>query len=236
MISKHKILAIIPARGNSKGLPQKNIKPLLNKPLISWTIQAAQKSKYLDKIVVSTDSVKIAKISVNYKTEILKRPAKLATDKSLVIKTIFNVLEQLKDRKYNPNIVVLLQPTSPFRTTADIDAAIKLFIKYRCESVIGVCEVEHSPYWHLKIERRFLKPVFSLKYLKHRRQDLPKTFRPNGSIFIASPKTIHKYKSFYTPKTIAYIMSVEKSIDIDNEQDFVLAETLAKKHDNKHTH
>ena len=226
MIKIKKVIAIIPARGGSKGLPRKNIKNLAGKPLIAWTIELALKSRYLDRVIVSTEDDEIAKISKKYGAEVIKRPKKLATDKTETIDVIFHVLRTLKKENYTPEIIILLQPTSPLRSADDVNKAIEYFFKNECESVVSICEFEHSPYWAFKIKRRYLTPIFGWKYFKIRRQDLPKAYIPNGAIFIAAVKTLEKYKSFYTHKTLPYIMSVERSIDIDSEIDFKLAELI----------
>jgi len=130
------ILAIIPARGGSKRLPKKNVRILRGKPLIFYTIDTANKSKYLDRVIVSTDDKKIAEISAKYGAEVIERPKKLARDDSPIIDAIFHVLNKIE-----ADIVVLLQPTSPLRTAKDIDEAINLFIDNKCDSVIS-CSVD----------------------------------------------------------------------------------------------
>lgn len=228
---KNKIVAIIPARGGSKGLPRKNIKPLLGKPLVAWTIEQAKNSKYVDKIIVSTDDREIAEISRKYGAEVpFLRPKELAMDESPTIDAIFHALEVLRTGNYNPNVVVLLQPTSPLRNAEDIDNAIKLFRDSDCESVVSVCEVEHPPYWSFKIEEKCLRPLFDKRYLRMRRQDLEEAYIPNGAIYVSTPQTLYKYKGFYCNHTIPYIMPVERSVDIDNEIDFMLAELLMRKY------
>ena len=223
-----KIIAIIPARGGSKGLPRKNIKTLVGKPLIAWTIEQAKSSRYIDKIIVSTEDQEIEEIAEKYGAEIIKRPKKLAMDKSITIDVIFQALKILKAENYNPDIIVLLQPTSPLRSVEDIDNAIKLFLNNNCKSVVSVCETSHSPYWCFKIEDEYLKPLFEEKYLRMRRQDLENIYKPNGAIYISTPQALYKYKTFYSNCIIPYIMPAERSIDIDNKIDFMLAELLIK--------
>jgi CMP-N-acetylneuraminic acid synthetase len=227
---KPKIVAIIPARGGSRGIPSKNIKRLFGEPLIAWTIKQAKKSGYLDEIIVSTEDEEIAEISRKYGAEIIKRPEELAKDESPTIDAVFHVLEILRTENYNSNIVVLLQPTSPLRTAKDIDNAIELFLNSNYESVVSVCEIEHPPYWSFKIKGEYLEPLFGNEYLKMRRQDLHKTYMPNGAIYISTPQILYKYRSFYCEKTIPYIMPAERSIDIDTEIDFMLAELLMRKY------
>lgn len=225
---KHKIIAIIPARGGSKALPRKNVKLLLGKPLIAYTIESALKSKYVNKVVVSTEDEEIAEIAKLYGAEVIKRPKELAKDESPTIDVIFHAINALKVE--NSDLIVLLQPTSPLRTAEDIDNAIEFFLNNECESVISVCEVEHPPYWDFKIEGGHLKPLFGEEYLRMRRQDLPKVYVPNGAIYVSTPENLRRYKSFYCSKTIPYIMPPERSIDIDNEIDFMLAELLVRKY------
>jgi len=227
---KPNIIALIPARGGSKGIPRKNIRLLAGKPMIAYTIEAALKSRYIDRAVVSTEDDEIAEISKRYGAEVIERPEDLAKDETPTIDVIFQVLEVLRTENYNPNIVVLLQPTSPLRKAEDIDNAIELFVNDSCESVVSVCEVEHSPYWSFKIEDKYLNPVFERKYLKMKRQDLPKVYMPNGAIYVSTPEVLCKYESFYHSKTIPYTMPPERSIDIDNEIDFMLAELVTKRH------
>lgn len=224
-----KVIAVIPARGGSKGVPRKNIKLLAGKPLIAYTIETALQSKSLDRVIVSTDDEEIAKISSDYGAEVINRPAQLAKDETPTMSVIFHVLQVLKIRNFEPEIVILLQPTSPLRTSYDIDCATKLFLENYNESVVSVCEVEHPPYWSFKIKDKYLKPVCGEKYLEMRRQDLPVVYFPNGAIYVSSPDVLKKYKSFFCSKTIPYIMPPERSVDIDNEIHFMLSELLIKR-------
>ena len=225
--TKPRTLAIIPARGKSKCLPRKNVKLLAGKPLIVYSIEAAKQSKYIDKVIVSTDDKEIAEIAKTHGIEVIDRPTELARDDSPVIDAVFHALGSLKS-SYIPDVIVLLQPTSPLRNSQDVDNAIELFLKKECESVVGVIE-DISPYWSFKMENSYLKPIFGKKYLKKRRQDLPKLYLPNGAIFISTPSMLKKYRSFYCKKTIPYVMPMERSIDIDTDIDFILAEIMIEK-------
>ena len=224
------ILAVIPARGGSKGIPRKNIRPLNGRPLIYYTIEEAKKSKYVSRFIVSTEDQKISIISKKFGAEVLKRPKRLARDDTSTIDVIIHILKQLKRREnYTPDLIVLLQPTSPLRTNKDIDNAINTFLNCKkCLSLVSVTKFSHSPFWAFKIKNKYLSPAFGYKYLKTRRQKIPKLYRPNGAIFISTPKVLFKYKTFYTPKTIAYVMPLERSIDIDTNLDFLIAELLIK--------
>jgi CMP-N-acetylneuraminic acid synthetase len=226
MKNDQKILAVIPARGGSKGIKRKNIRELAGKPLLVYSIEAALKSKYIDKVVVSTEDNSIAEIAKRYGADIIKRPLKLALDESPQIETIFHVLETLKPRQFQ--IIILLQPTSPLRTYQDIDNAIENFLGKDCQSLVSVC-TSHKELWSLKIEKGYLKPIFPGNYLKRRRQNLPTIYVPNGAIFISDVENLRKFKGFYSDKTLPFVMPLERSIDIDTEFDFILAETLLKR-------
>jgi CMP-N,N'-diacetyllegionaminic acid synthase len=219
------ILAIIPARGGSKGVPGKNIKLLAGKPLITYSIEAAIESEYINRVVVSTDDDEVAQVSKRYGAEVIKRPGKLAQDDSLTIDAVIHVLNAIEKEGYSVDIVVLLQPTSPLRTQEDVDSAINLFIENmdKCNSLVSVCEFDHSHYWSLKVEGDYLKPNFGEEYFKMRRQDLPKLYMPNGSIFISKKESLLNSKSFYNGNTIPYLMKTEASVDIDTIMDFKLA-------------
>ena len=231
MLNNKKILALIPARGGSKGLPRKNIKPLLGKPLIAWTIEQALNSKYIDRVIVSTDDLEIAEISKKYGAEVpFIRPKELAQDDTPTIDVVFHTLDYFENKGEKFDIVILLQPTSPLRETSDIDRALEMFINNEdALSLVSVKENEHPPFWSLKLESNFLKPLFEEKLFFKRRQELPQSYMPNGAIFIARVDTLKQYKTFYTPKTIAYIMPPEKSIDIDTKFDFLLVESFLQK-------
>lgn len=221
-------IAIIPARGGSKGLPRKNIKMLAGRPLIIYTIEAALKSKYINQVIVSTEDREIEEVLRECGTKVIKRPEKLAQDNSPTIDTIIHVLELLEIQNNNFDNVVLLQPTSPLRNADDINNAIELFLKSKAKSLVSVCETTHSPYWYSEIEDGYLKPIFEEKYQNMRRQELPKTYLPNGAIYISTSENLKKYKSFYGPETIPYIMPIKRSIDIDTEIDFITAEILIR--------
>lgn len=226
---KPEILALIPARGGSKGIPKKNIRLLAGRPLIYYTIHAVQESKYIHHIVVSTDDDEIANVAKYQGATIIKRPIELARDDSSTMDAILHALEQCEFQDIHPEIVVLLQPTSPLRTSTDIDSALELFMQSKCDSVISVVEASHPPHWNMVLKGSYLKPIFDEKLFKRRRQDLPQTYGPNGAIYIASVATLKNYHSFNCPKTKPYIMADEKSIDIDNEFDLFFAEALMKR-------
>lgn len=229
-MSKKKILALILARGGSKGIPGKNIKKLSGKPLISYTIEAAKKSKYINKIVVSTDDDEIAKVASDCGAEVpFIRPDKLATDTARSNDAIIHALDFLKEKEnYKPDYLINLQPTSPLRKSEDINKAIGTFIRNKdnYESLISVCESFENPFWMQKIEDGKLTSLMDSFDNYNRRQELPKVYQLNGAIYLITYKKFMEYKSFYTDRIYPFIMEKEKSIDIDNKLDWKLVEIL----------
>ena len=220
-----KVLGIIPARGGSKGMPKKNIRPLLNKPLIAWTIEQALKSKYIDRVVVSTDDPAIARLAKKHGADVpFMRPDKLATDKAKSIDVVSHALLSLPE-KYD--YVVLLQPTSPLRTADDIDACVKLCMSKGGNSCVSVTESEKNPHWMYSLDRDGrMHRLIKTKKTIDRRQDLPKSYALNGAVYTARIDWLSHSKSFVTDETYAYIMPKERSVDIDNDLDFRFAEFL----------
>ncbi len=228
MYNDRKILAIIPARGASKGLPGKNIKELGGKPLIAWTIEQARQSRYLDNCILSSDSDQIISIAGKYGAKApFVRPKELAADSSLMIDFVLHAIDWFKGNDQTYDIIVVLQPTSPLRAAEDIDKAIEfLFIK-NAKAIISVCQTDHHPYWCGTLPENhcmsdFLKP----EALNKPRQMLPVFYSLNGAVYVSCAEYLKKKKSFFTEETYAYIMPRERSIDIDTELDFNIAETL----------
>jgi len=226
------ILGLIPARGGSKGLPRKNIKPLSDKPLIAWTIEQALASKYLDRIAVSTDDKEIAEVSKKYGADVpFIRPKELAEDNAKGIDVVLHAIDWLKknDRRKQYDLMMLLQPTSPLRTTEDIDKAIELLFLKKAKAIVSVCEVDHHPLWANTLpEDGCMKDFIRKEVMNKNRQELPKFYRLNGAIYIAYCDYLQKQKSFFGKDTFAYIMPKSRSMDIDDEIDFRLAEILIK--------
>ena len=223
------MLAIIPARGGSKGLPGKNIKPLCGKPIIAYTIEAAQAAKSIDCLILSTDDEEIAEVAQKFGVGIpFMRPAELAKDTSLAIDNYIYTVNQFNtesSKQYDDFIV--LQPTSPFRTAADIDNAVELFREKNADSVISVCEASHPPVWAKKIDHPgVLKDYFDIDIGNRNRQELELAYMPNGAIFILKLSLLKSHCSYYSNRTYAYVMPQEKSIDIDTFLDFEFAEFL----------
>ena len=230
MIIDKKILAIIPARGGSKGIVGKNIKELNGKPLIAYTIEEAKKSEHINRIVVSTDNEEIANISKKYGAEVpFLRPLELAQDDTPTIECVIHMLNVLKENEdYIPDYVCLLQCTSPLRTFNDIDGTIEKLLSTGLDSAASVCEAEVNPYWTNIFNGERLE--YFLKDGKEitRRQDLPNVYRLNGAVYVAKCDVLKNEMTFETEYTTGYVMDKNSSIDIDDIIDFKFAELLMK--------
>lgn len=227
MIDGQKVIAIIPARGNSKRLPRKNILTLGSQPLIGWSIDAALKSNFVDDVIVSTDDAEIAKISKELGAIVpFLRPDELSTDIADTYSVILHCLEYL--RKYNSlyDIVVILQPTSPLRTSKHIDEALILYRKKSAKSVISVCECDHTPLWTNTLnDDQSLVDFIPPEIRAIRSQDLPQYYRLNGALYVFNvAEYANSSELSYQEGSFAYIMDKKASIDIDTEHDFKLAE------------
>jgi CMP-N-acetylneuraminic acid synthetase len=231
MINNKKILAIIPARGGSKRLPRKNILPLLGKPLIQWTSDAALASKYIDTVMVSTDSKEIVEISEScgVSTPYLRSDV-LSNDVATSIDVVLDVLENYENNNQLFDLVMLLQPTSPLRKCEDIDEAVELFIEKSAHAVVSVAECDHSPLWSNTLPSDFnLSNFISNEVLNKRSQDLPVYYRLNGAIYIFDVEKIRKNSNYLSsPNTFGFVMSKNRSVDIDDEFDFYLAESIIR--------
>jgi len=224
---KPKIVAIIPARGGSKNLPRKNIRILNGKPLIYYTIQEALASKLLDRIAVSTEDKEIAGIVEGYSIEVIARPANLAEDDTPSLPVIQHAIRYLEETEdYHPDIIVILQPTSPLRKAEDIDGAISKFIQTGSSSIVSVCKTEHPPHWMYTLKGDTMEPIIKGGDKIIRRQDAPEVYTLNGAVYVTHKDIVMTQNRVINDDTKAYIMPVERSIDIDTEIDFRLTEIL----------
>lgn len=223
-------LAIIPARGGSKRLPGKNIKPLGDKPLIAWSIESALNAKHIDQTIVSTDSEEIAAIGKKYGAEIpFIRPADIAGDQSSVVDALRHAVSFFENSGINIKNIVLLQATNPFRTGEQIDSAIKAFEEKQADSLTSVSPAKNHPYYALKGGTQDLEPFFDVEKLSMRAFELPPACYENGAVFIMSRDTIMNH-GIYGPKSMIIAFDDPALvIDIDTEHDFSLAEFLLKK-------
>lgn len=225
-----KILAIIPARGGSKGVPRKNIKELNGKPLIAYTIEAAKKSKFLDRVVVSTEDKEIAEISKKSGANIpYLRPIELAKDDSPTIDAVIHMIKWLQENeKYKPDYICVLQCTSPLRDENDIDGTIEKMINSNTDGSVSICEAEVNPYWTNIFNGDRLD--YFMKEGKNitSRQKLPKIYRINGAVYVVKTEVLINQKTLEPENITGYIMKNENSIDIDSILDFKIAELLIK--------
>lgn len=219
-------LAIIPARGGSKRLPRKNLLDLNGKPLVAWSIEAGLNSKYMDKVVVTSDDADILNIAKYYGVLSINRPIELSSDTATTFDAVEHAIENIKYYDY----VVLLQPTSPLRTEWHIDKAIEFLINKEADAIVSVCEMDHSPLWSNTLDETLSMSEFLTKSIKNKRsQDLDSYYRINGAIYICDTKKLLKEKGFFIENGIyAFKMDRETSIDIDNEIDFQLADLILK--------
>ena len=224
----HHILAVIPARGGSKGISHKNIADLGGKPLIAWTIEAALRSRYISRTIVSTDSKTISEVCVSLGVEVpFMRPKNLSKDTTPAIDVDLHALEWASNQGDNVHYLLHLQPTSPFRTTEDIDAAIELAFKKDADAVVSLVESSSHPYW-MKIitpDGRVCDFMDAPKFT--RRQDLPIVYTINGAIYMTKPQLLMEHKTWYFQNTYAYIMPKIHSLDIDTLEDLQIARYIA---------
>ncbi len=225
-----KLLGWIPARRNSKGVPDKNKRALGDKPLIVHAIVAAQQAACLDRLMVSTDDPDVAQLATAAHAEVpWLRSAELATDHSPVIESVVYDLHRLKaEHGYCPDGVMLLQTTSPFRSPETVRAAAEMFAHAGGESVISVSPAGEHPYWCKRIaEDGAIEPFLPDAPAPARRQELTPAYILNGVVYVASVETILSNQSFYSSRTHALLISSEKeSLDIDTPFDWLVAEAL----------
>lgn len=224
MDRKKIIVAIIPARGGSKGLARKNVRLLAGIPLIAYTIRAALKCSMIKERFVSTDDLEVKRISQKFGANVIDRPRKLSRDKTNMHAVVRHALRIISRRGIYADYFVLLQPTSPLRTSGHIKTCLREFLKSKANCVISVTESKHHPYKSLKLQRGLLIPLFNPLFLNKNRQQLPKIYRQNGAIYAMSCKLFLKKRSFFIPPAMPFIMDHKESIDIDNPFDFKIAE------------
>jgi len=225
------VLGIIPAREGSKGIPGKNIRQLGGKPLVVYSIEAASASRLLSRTLVSTDSEAIADVCRKYQIEIpFLRPKNLAGDQSPAIEYIAHCLDFLqREQEYRPDAIVLLQPTSPFRTGADIDACIRLLLDNPVDSVVSVSQLpgKYHPSWQFQIDAEGrLAPWQEWSAMPSTRQALPATYVRNGAVYAFWRESFEAFGNIYGESTLAYIMPPERSINIDDTDDWIQAKKV----------
>ncbi len=224
MYKNKTFLAIVPARGGSKRLPRKNVLDLAGKPLIAWSIEAGLKSKYIDKVIVTSDDDEILDIAKKFGSDIIKRPDELASDTA----TSFDAIEHTIQNTYKYDYVILLQPTSPLRNEKHIDKAIELLDSKEAAAVVSVCEMDHSPLWSNSLPEDGNMNSFLREEVKNSRsQDLEIYYRLNGAIYICKTDNLLQERSFFLKDRIfSFKMDRKLSIDIDEKIDFIMANLL----------
>jgi CMP-N,N'-diacetyllegionaminic acid synthase len=225
MIADKTVLAIVPARGGSKGVLRKNVRELAGKPLIAWTVETALASRHIDRLVLSSDDDEIMRVAQEAGCEVpFRRPAHLATDEADAMSVVTHALTALEQ---NYDYVVLLQPTSPLRQIRDIDGAIAACHERRVSSCVSVCPTEKNPYWMFTIDGEGpLRPLMEGGPMPSRRQAGGRIFALNGAIYVARRQTLEATGAFINADTIGYVMPRDRSLDIDDEFDFFLAGLL----------
>ncbi|MEP7294597.1 MAG: acylneuraminate cytidylyltransferase family protein [Burkholderiales bacterium] len=225
MIAGRSVLAIIPARGGSKGVPRKNIRKIAGRPLLGWTLLAAQASRYVDRVVLSSEDDEIIAAARNLGCEApFRRPAELASDTSPGIDPVLHALAQLPPF----DLVVLLQPTSPLRIAADIDGCLELLEATGAPACVSVREATDHPYWTYRIDPDGLLQPFVKRPLDDisRRQDLPHALALNGAVYVARVPWLIENRTFLTVGTVGLEMPAKRSLDVDTEEDLVTAERV----------
>jgi CMP-N,N'-diacetyllegionaminic acid synthase len=230
MYNGYKILCIIPARSGSKGIPEKNIKLLCGKPLITYSIEQALETEFIDRIIVSTDDEKIAKISRSFGAETpFIRPAQLATDEASTLDVLLHTIKWCKNNEnLRYDIILLLHANTPLRESNDIRNCVKILVDQNADNVFSVAPASNNPYFNM-VEVNDKDEVTLIKYGNfHNRQSAPRVFNMNSSIYAWWNDILVEKKSLYLPKTQIHIMPRERSIDIDEPIDFRIAEMIMK--------
>ena len=211
-------------------MPKKNIRLLVGRPLIAYTIETALQCKLIDKVIVSTDDEEIAAISREYGAEVpFMRPAELASDTTPMLPVLQHAVSYLEEKGISVGIVVILDLTSPFRKVLDIENCIKKLKNENADSVVTVCEVEHNPYFvMMEFKGDNLVPLLKTKKPITRRQDAPKVYRLNAAVYAVKRDVLMNENKIFTENTRGVIMPQERSVHIDHQLDFEFAEFLMK--------
>jgi CMP-N,N'-diacetyllegionaminic acid synthase len=229
MIEKYKVVCVIPARGGSKGIPRKNIKELAGKPLIAYTIEQALQSKYIDRVIVSTEDIEIANISKQYRAEVpFMRPDDLAGDQVGTVDVLLHAINWFEEHKYDFDILVLLHTTTPLRVSKDIDACIELLHGTKSDNVFSVTESHRNPYFNMVEIDKEGKVKLAKEGAFNTRQSAPRVYDMNASIYVWWKEILKKEKKIFLSGSKIFEMPKERSIDIDDDFDFRMAEYFLK--------
>lgn len=225
MINGKSVLAVITARGGSKGLPRKNILEVNGRPLLAWSSAAAGESRYIDRVILSSDDDEIIRVGKEWGCEApFKRPLELAHDETSTEHALIHALDNIEETY---DYIVLLQPTSPLRLTEDIDSCIKLCHERRAPACVTVSKTEKSPYWMFQIDDNGrMTPFLEKDGPWYQRQNLPSAYAANGAVYVADVEWYRENQTFYGQETVAHVMPPERSVDVDTELDLMLVETI----------
>lgn len=225
MIDGKSVLAVITARGGSSGVPRKNVRDVGGKPLIAWTIEASHGSQYVDQTILSTDDDEIISVAGQWDCEApFVRPVELANGETPGFSVLVHALETVEETF---DYAVLLQPTSPLRTTDDIDKCIEICVRSNAPACVSVTEPHVSPYRMYRLdEKQRIQAILERPANPHRRQDLPTVHALNGAVYVVACDWFLLTQQFCTPDTLAYVMPPERSIDIDIEVDLITVQAI----------
>jgi CMP-N,N'-diacetyllegionaminic acid synthase len=225
MIEGKSVLAVVPARGGSKGLARKNTRLCAGKPLVAWSIEAATEARHVDRVILSSEDPEIIETARSRGCEVpFVRPLELAADTSSMVDVVLHALATLGT---SYDYVVLLQPTSPLRVARDVDGCLEAAHLAASPSAVSVAEPAKSPYWmYTRDAVGLLSPLFPTEARANRRQDLPTVYALNGAVYAVSTVWFARTKAFVTSETVGYVMPPERSVDVDSALDFALCEAL----------
>jgi len=223
------LLAVITARGGSKRMPGKNLATLEGRPLLAWSIDAARKSKYLDRVILSSDDDEIIRVAREHGCEApFKRPPELSTDTAKSEDVLIHALDAVGPYDY----VVLLQPTSPLRTAEDIDGCVELAVGRRAKSCITVSKVDQHPWWMFSLAGDSVMVPFVERAndgSAYQKQKLPELYILAGSVYVADSAWLRESRTLFTPDRLGYVIPQERAVDIDTEVDLITAASLMRK-------
>lgn len=223
---KKRILGVIPAKGGSTRLPQKNILPLGGKPLLQWTSEAARACGLLDRLIVSTEDPDVVEVAKKLELDVpFLRPKQLAKDPAGVVQVTLHAIEMLREQGDEYDIVIIMLPTSPFRSAKDICDAYQLFRHKNADFLMSVSEFSHTPYAAMTLNQGILSPIFP-DLIGRKSQEMPEAYRPNGALHILNIPAFEREKSYFAQPLVGYVMPLERSMDIDTKLDMIFAESM----------
>lgn len=218
--------ALVPARGGSRGLARKNVRPLAGRPLVAHTLEAALACDTLARTYLTTEDAEIAAIGRALGADVISRPPELSSDETSSFDVALHALEVMNSSGFAVTHIVLLQPTSPLRTTAHIEACLQSYLQAGAASAVSVTAWPHPPQKALTVRDGFLVPLFSRDVLEAPRQSLAPAWRPNGAIYVVGVDDLVRDGSFFIDPVLPFYMREDESVDVDSEEDLALAENI----------